>query len=70
MIWYEFSDIEEIHQAIYDTGRAKERKEREPSLIRKVMKNMNLTAQQAMDALEIPAEQQQKYLLIIKEDTQ
>lgn len=33
--------------------------------IRSVMKNLNLTAQQAMDILEVPANEQGKYLTLI-----
>ena len=33
--------------------------------IRSLMKTMNLTAQQAMEALQIPASEQEKYLAMI-----
>lgn len=33
--------------------------------IRKLMKNLNLTVQQAMDALKVPADKQKEYAALI-----
>ena len=41
------------------------REEGELSSIRKLMKNMKLTAQQAMDTLEISSDERQRYLAML-----
>ncbi len=64
MHWYEFDEVEVI-QAMYRFGQDYEREECDVRAIRSLIKTMNLTAQQAMDVLEIPAEQQKKYLRLI-----
>ena len=80
MHWYEF-DEEEVQQALLkyereegrkegrkegrDEGRKEGRDETLISSIRNLMVTLNLTAQQAMEALRIPADEQKKYLAMI-----
>ena len=48
-------------------GRAEGREETNVSNIRKMMKRLKLSAEAAMDVLEIPNEEQHKYALLLKE---
>ena len=45
----------------FEEVRDKAREEKEFSNIKTLMETMSLTAQQAMDALRVPAEEQAKY---------
>ena len=56
--------------AVNQFGKAQKeegRDENQVSNIRKMMKNLKMTAEAAMDILEIPSEEQKKYALMLKE---
>ncbi len=53
--------FEEVRDESRAEGRAEGRQEKELSNVRTLMKNMSWTAQQAMDALSISAEERAKY---------
>ena len=50
-----------------EEGREEGREEEKVSNIRKMMKRLKMTAEAAMDVLEIPAEEQDRYALLLKE---
>jgi predicted transposase/invertase (TIGR01784 family) len=57
--------IQEIFAEEIAAGKAEEKKATLLENIRNLMETLNLTAQQAMDALKIPANEQEKYIALI-----
>ena len=58
-------EIAEAAQKAKEEGKAEEKEKTLTENIRSLMKKLNLTAQQAMDALEVPANEQEKYIALI-----
>ena len=58
-------EIAEAAQKAKEEGKAEEKEKTLIENIRSLMKKLNLTAQQAMDALEVPANEQKKYIALI-----
>ena len=58
-------EIAEAAQKAKEEGKAEEKEKTLIENIRSLMKKLNLTAQQAMDALEVPANEQEKYIALI-----
>ena len=59
------SIIAEIFKDEIAEAKAESEKKKLLENIRSLMKKLNLTAQQAMDALEVPANEQEKYFALI-----
>ena len=55
----------EIMKELLEEARAEAKKETMLKSIRNLMETMNLTAQQAMDALKVPADKQKDYIALI-----
>ena len=62
MLLTEYNEKEQM-ELFKEDGREEER----ISSIQKIMRNMNLTAAKAMDILEIPKEEQSKYILMMEQ---
>ena len=57
--------LEVVIEIAVKKAKAKAEKETTIHCIRCLMKKLNMTAQQAMDALKIPADKQEEYLALI-----
>ena len=58
--------LEEFDQEIYDEGMREEgREEEKTSSIRSLMKNLKLSAEEAMDTLDIPKNERSKYMAML-----
>ena len=57
--------MEPLIKIAVEKAKAKAEKETNIHCIRCLMKKLNITAQQAMDGLEIPVEKQKEYLTLI-----
>ncbi len=56
-----------VEQAVADTT-VKVSDEKDLTSLRKMMKNLHLSAQQAMDALEIPSDNRKKFISLLQND--
>ena len=61
----ELREMGSLAEGIAERARMEEKDLTTANNIRKLMKNMKLTLQQAMGALEIPADEQKKYATLV-----
>ena len=65
LLHFDEKDLEESLKEEREEGREEGRNVTIIESLRKIMKNFKVSAEQAMDSLEIPAEDRQKYLTML-----